>query len=185
MELLPGILRVHRGCAGPSVGGGFGGSCEATSGGVVAFYKFVNFGYIVLQCVRQFSKIDTETHQFWRNRHPKSLYFGYAHASPHNRIYSATSARYGYVALAYLRCPTRSCPPGPNICSSRTRLWTAPRAARALRQRQNSHGTCTCHTDRMRPRQGPCLCEAPARASSHGGKARTPGRSLLHGGAIA
>jgi hypothetical protein len=114
----------------------------------------------------------------WRNRHPKSLYFGYAHASPHNRIYSATSARYGYVALAYLRCPTRSCPPGPNICSSRTRLWTAPRAARALRQRQTSHGTCTCHKDRMRQRQGHCLCEAPARTTSHGGKARTLGRSL-------
>ena len=64
MELLPGILLVHGGRAGHSVGGGFGGSCEATSGGVVAFYKFVNFGYIVLQCVRQFSKINTETHQF-------------------------------------------------------------------------------------------------------------------------
>ena len=63
MELLPGVLLVHRGCAGHIVGGGFGGSWEATSGGVVAFYKFVNFGYIVLQCVRQFSKIDTETHQ--------------------------------------------------------------------------------------------------------------------------
>ncbi len=112
------------------------------------------------------------------NRHPETLYFGYAHASPHTRIYSATSTRYGSVALAYSRSPTRSCPLGPNICCSRTRLWTAPQAARALRQRQTSHGTCACHNDRMRQRQGHCLCEAPARTTSHGGKARTLGRSL-------
>ncbi len=61
---------------------GLGGSWEATSGGVVAFYKFVNFGYIVLQCVRQFSKINTETHQFGGADTLNSLYFGHAHASP-------------------------------------------------------------------------------------------------------
>ena len=124
------------------------------------------------------STINTEAQQFLAEQTPWGNAFRLRPCEPPEQdiiSYIDDARRRG---ACLLRVPDAFLPLGPNICSSRTRLWTAPRAARALRQRQTSHGTCTCHKDRMRQRQGHCLCEAPARTSSHGGKARTPGRSL-------